>query len=367
MGINQNKNKMGRKAVSKLFYYISIALTFALAGITLAAGYACNIPPSSSTLMPLVGLIIPVLLIFCLVSMLYWLVRLRFWLLIPLIAICGNWNYLTRIFQPPHEDVGFVPGAFIIATYNVDSFRDETTGETCKAIASFLKKQQADILCFQEFGGNKEFTVDDIKTVLADWKYCVIPEATVDHPDLLQLAIFSKYPILDSQLITYPDSKNCSMWCDIETNGKVIRIFNNHLQTTEVSRNKRHLERELLNSSAHAEAIAFRMIDGLKQNFIKRSHQAETLEQIIDTTSHPILVCGDFNSLPSSYTYRTVVGNKLKDGFLTCGHGYMYTFRYLKRLLRIDYILHSPQLEGLNYDSPELEYSDHNPVLMKLK
>lgn len=35
------------------------------------------------------------------------------------------------------------------------------------------------------------------------------------------------------------------MWCDIDINGKRIRIFNNHLQTTEVSSNKRTLERNL--------------------------------------------------------------------------------------------------------------------------
>ena len=51
----------------------------------------------------------------------------------------------------------------------------------------------------------------------------------------------------------------------------------------------------------------------------------------------------------------------------TCGHGYMYTFRYFKKLLRIDYILHTKDFEGLDYFSPEVDYSDHKPVLMRMK
>ena len=88
---------------------------------------------------------------------------------------------------------------------------------------------------------------------------------------------------------------------------------------------------------------------------------------MITASPYPTLVCGDFNSLPSSYTYRTMKGDKLKDGFQTCGHGYMYTFRYFKKLLRIDYILHTKDFEGLDYFSPEVDYSDHKPVVMRMK
>ena len=38
--------------------------------------------------------------------------------------------------------------------------------------------------------------------------------------NLLQLAVFSRYPIKEEHLIIYPDSKNCSLACDIEINGR---------------------------------------------------------------------------------------------------------------------------------------------------
>lgn len=361
---------MGRKAVSRLFYYISIALTAALAAITLAGALATGISPSQSALLPFIGLALPVLLLLNLAVALYWTVRWRCWLFIPLIAILGNWGYIIRIFQFPASSKTPAVGVLTLATYNVDSFNREQSGITCKEIAAYMKSQKADILCFQEFGINDVFTADSVKAALADWEYSVIPY-TSDSLPLLQLALFSKYPIRDSKLITYPDSRNCSMWCDLEVNGKLIRVFNNHLQTTEVTRNKSKLVKEMKEElkqdeiGVGTEVAALRLMDGLHDNFIKRATQAETLQGLIDATPHPTLVCGDFNSLPSSYTYGTLAGSKLKDGFQTCGHGYMYTYHYFKHLLRIDYILHSADIEGVDYFSPELEYSDHNPVVMR--
>lgn len=96
-------------------------------------------------------------------------------------------------------------------------------------------------------------------------------------------------------------------------------------------------------------------------------HKPEHINQLISDSPYPTLVCGDFNSLPSSYVYQTVKGEKMNDGFQTCGHGYMYTFRYFKHLLRIDYILHSSEFQGVDYFSPDLEYSDHNPVVMRMR
>ena len=254
-----------------------------------------------------------------------------------------------------------------VATYNVDAFNHEHTGYSCKEIASYMRNLQADILCFQEFGINDEFGIDSIYAALSNWPYHYIPSSP-EGKNLLQLAVFSRYPIKEEHLIIYPDSKNCSLACDIEINGRTIRLFNNHLQTTEVSQNKRKLEKGLrTDDSQRVEHAALGLIDGLHENFRKRAVQADLLKQLIAASPYPTLVCGDFNSLPSSYVYHTVKGDKLQDGFQTSGHGYMYTFKFFKHLLRIDYILHSPELNSTDYFSPDLNYSDHNPVVMRMK
>ena len=376
------------KAFYRLFYYISIVLTSILAGVTIAGAFVGNAAPDSFKFMPFIGLILPILLLANLASAIYWTIRWRCWVFIPLIAIFSNWGYMSCVLQSPFFSPAsspmvkmnvYTPGVLTVATYNVDAFNHEHTGYSCKEIASYMRNLQADILCFQEFGINDEFGIDSISAALSNWPYHYIPSSP-EGKNLLQLAVFSRYPIRGQSLITYPDSKNCSLWCDIEIPGRTIRLFNNHLQTTEVTRNKRKLEKELYKEDTRkAERAALALIDGLHENFRKRAGQADVLKQLIADSPHPTLVCGDFNSLPSSYVYHTIKGNrkgdkagnkkgnKLQDGFLTSGHGYMYTFKFFKHLLRIDYILHSPELKSTDYFSPDWSYSDHNPVVMRMK
>lgn len=358
---------LGRKAVLKLFYCISIVLTCILAGITVAGAFSGQVSPAQHIVVAFIGLALPVLLLSNLAVMMYWGIRRRIWWLVPLIAILANWGYLSRIIRLSSPDQA-VESALTLATYNVDAFNRDQTGYTCKEMARYLEALHADVICMQEFGTNREFNVDSVKAAFAAWPYHLIPAVPETQKSILQLAVFSKYPILAQELIPYPESNNCSLWCDVDVNGKRIRVFNNHLQTTEVSRNKRILEKELTrDNTAGTERAAFLLADGLKENFVKRAAQAEQMRELIAASPYPALVCGDFNSLPSSYTYHTMRGDKLQDGFQSCGHGYMYTFRYFKRLLRIDYILHTAEFRGVDYFSPEVDYSDHKPVVMRME
>ena len=97
---------------------------------------------------------------------------------------------------------------------------------------------------------------------------------------------------------------------------------------------------------------------------IARSGQANVLAMDMRACEAPIIVCGDFNDVPYSYVYNTMLGDKV-DGFTECGSGFMYTFRG-KKAVRIDYIFHDKGMEGLTYYKRELSYSDHYPVFMKI-
>ena len=287
------------KAFYRLLYYLSILLTSILAGFTLAGAFAGDASPDSFTLMPFIGLILPVLLLANVVSAIYWTVRWRCWVFIPFIAILGNWGYLTRVLQSPLFDSASQPNtgslslkknergtesALTIATYNVNSFNHEHTGFSCKGIAAYMKELGVDIFCLQEFGINHEFGIDSLRTILSEWPYYYVPSSPAGE-NLLQLAVFSRYPIKEKQLVTYPNSNNCSLWCDIDINGQTIRLFNNHLQTTEVSRNKRKLEKELrADDTDRAERAALTLADGLHENFKKRAAQAEHINQLISAS-----------------------------------------------------------------------------------
>ena len=78
----------------------------------------------------------------------------------------------------------------------------------------------------------------------------------------------------------------------------MIRLFNNHLQTTEVSRNKRKLEKELRqDNSQRAKRAALTLADGLHENFRKRAVQANFINQLVSAS--PILLLSAVTSTHS--------------------------------------------------------------------
>jgi endonuclease/exonuclease/phosphatase family metal-dependent hydrolase len=94
---------------------------------------------------------------------------------------------------------------------------------------------------------------------------------------------------------------------------------------------------------------------------IKRAEQATALRKSINKSPYPVIVCGDFNDTPVSYTYHTVKGD-LKDSFIESGKGTANTYNGKLPSFRIDYILYSPVFTSYNFAVSSLNHSDHFPV-----
>lgn len=359
---------MGKSAVKGLFYFCLVAATLVLAALTIAAGKSGSVNPTESVIMPLLGLALPVLLIINLIVAICWAMAHRFWALVPLIAIGFNWPYFTSVIQFNADKEKTPDGKYLkIATYNVHGFGYEVTGYSCKEIARIMDQEGVDVLCFQEFGDNEYFPMDSICKTLSHWPHILMANNDSTQ-NVLPMAIFSRYPLIDRKLITYRESSNGSMMCDIVAGEDTIRLINNHLQTTNVNQKRHKWQQEIgvadTRREMHAAKDAALTLHG---NFVKRAEQTQIIGQHAKESPYPILVCGDFNSLPSSYTYHYLTGF-LEDGFRSAGYGYMHTYRYGKGLLRIDYIFHSPTLKGIDYYSLNLELcSDHNPVIMEVE
>ena len=106
-------------------------------------------------------------------------------------------------------------------------------------------------------------------------------------------------------------------------------------------------------------------LDNFRENTVRRAGQAEQISSLINATEYPLIVCGDFNDPPGTFTYETLK-NGLKDGFQTAGEGYGATYRGFHHLLRIDYLFHSTLLEGIKYKVIPYDMSDHNPVYLEV-
>jgi endonuclease/exonuclease/phosphatase family metal-dependent hydrolase len=234
-------------------------------------------------------------------------------------------------------------------------------------IISVVDSLRPSILCMQEFvttAKNPSRHFEDALPYLAynRVRYAAEPSG---NPNV-GVAIYSRYPIARSGHIDFENSSKSLLWADIAVRSDTVRVFNAHLQTTSISENDHEfiVNMDFVGDSTRTSKLR-QMVGKLRNNFIIRAAQADSLARGIALSPYPVIVCGDFNDPPVSYTYRRI-SRGLRDSFREAGSGYGYTFRGFFNLLRIDYILHSKSIECVEYASPEFDYSDHNPVTASL-
>lgn len=351
---------MGRLAVFKLAYFLSILFTFFILGLSIFAYFSGKINPVENMFAAYVALSKPILVVINAILFVYWLIRLRYWLWIALIGLMVNYEYITSMYQIYNPTKYANENRLKVVTYNVHSFGNEITGFSAKEFADMMNKEEVDVLCFQEYRGNGDFTVQNLQdTYSKTFPYSFIPEG-------ISQAIYSRYPIKQSQIIEFPNTNNGSIWVDLDVKGMTIRVISVHMQTTSFDRMRsKAAQARGSQDTEREEAIYLDYSDNFRENIIKRAEQAKQISSLVNATEYPLIVCGDFNDTPGTYTYETLKG-ELRDGFKTAGEGYGATYRGFHNLLRIDYLFHSSLLEGIKYGVISYDMSDHNPVYLEV-
>ncbi len=359
---------MGKKAVNLLIHTLLIIVTFITLVLTALAAAGSFTSPYENGFMALMALGLPGLLVLNVLFLVYWILRRRWWFIFPAIALGINYQYYPRVFQFPSRDIPRASAdakTIKVATYNVNYFGYEELPRTVEYIARYMRTENIDAICFQEFAHTDAFPMDSIAAKLG-LPYHAVGYNYTQYDDL---AIFSRYPISNVHLLVFQESTNSAMWGDLDVHGRKVRLLNAHLQTTSINWEKDDLERQFALGSTEDQArAAIRMSNIMKNNFRRRTYQATQIAHVMDTTTMPLIYCGDTNDTPSSYVYSTITGgDKRVDGFLDAGRGYGYTYHNMRKLLRIDYVMYTNQLRGLVYNSPDFAWSDHNPVIMELE
>ncbi len=350
---------MGRVALKKSVYYLSVFCTIVLGGVLALAVLAKYINPSSSSFMVVLGLATPALLIANCAAFLYWLCRWKVWAVIPILAIAANWGYMSAMYQFGDEKAGEDDEAIRVGTYNVCVFNNDYTGYSAKEIVDFLKENKVDVFCMQEYGSQGNFTTDSVDSIFSQvLKFSYAPR--VDKKN--GLAVYSNYPIIKHGYIPFRNSPNSALWCDIVKGNDTVRIFNAHFQTTNVSRIMRKADK----GKELAGGLAGSLENSATENAEKRAQQALYVRKLMKQSELPVFLCGDFNDTPASFTYQ-VFNEFLTDGFKKGGNGYGATYRYYGKVFRIDYIFVDKNFDVRNYHTLDKDLSDHKPVIADLK
>ncbi len=352
---------MGRLAVYKYVAMMFLVVQIVLSAFTFTGLYGGDVSPIGNSARAMLVYALPILICANILMLLYWLIRRR-WLLalIPVITIACCVPYIGTIVQFRSSDhtAADTQRGIKVASYNVAMFGRETSGFMAQDILANMRRQKVDICCLQEYNNIS----GDKKNTDAYHEY--FPYHQKGRDDMI---IFSRYPIKNSKAILFDDTNNSAMWADIDVNGREIRVFNVHLQTTGITRTM-HQAAKLKVQQSHDFSDS-RFMQAIFGNYtlgmMFRVGQAVTVANEKRESVNPCILCGDFNDVPYSYVYNTMLGNMV-DGFKECGSGWMYTYRGMKSV-RIDYIFHDQSLKGLTYYcDQQLTYSDHYPVYMKI-
>jgi len=381
------------KKEKSLFKIIFIVILFILnsvaAGGLLLSFLAQFTPPSTSIVITYCGLAFPYLLFVNLGFVVFWIfIRYKF-AFFSLIIILLNVNNIDKYYQmrgiekpdPCNNCIKFM-------TYNVKLFGLYNSNDTQTQlkerdkIFQFLKEEQPDIVCFQEYFVEKSNklnfeTTDSILSILNMKKRysrdniesyrTFFPVHNNEY--FFGIAIFSRYRIINSGSITLSDSAttNSAMFVDIRyKNNDTIRIYTMHLESYHLNSKELNvlemLGPNMLNNTdlnVKAKKLSGLMAKAYKQ----RGEQAKIIRAHIDSCRYPVIICGDFNDPPSSYTAHKI-GKGFKDSFRVSGtnRGITYHEDMLPHY-RIDYIFHDKRYTSYGHAvHTDITVSDHYPV-----
>lgn len=347
------------------FFHRTLVIICILFAVGLLLSYlSVYINPEKIWFLGLIGLTYPVLLIINLLFLVYWIIRWKLLFLIPTIAILFGINHLANYIQLPFGKKPEVTNPEIkILSYNVNLFRLYAWSKESPSfnkIFALAKAKDVDIACFQEFFLNGKLTE---KMVYNSLKMDSHVEFVIRNSRSgYGIATYSKFPIVNKGEIKFENTSNACIYSDIKVNEDTIRVYNCHLQSLRLKERNLNF---LINQDHHEESnavdelkdISFKFRDAL----IKRAHQVNMLTASVDSCKYPVIICGDFNDSPFSYTYHELTRN-LFDTFKEAGKGLANTYvRFFP--YRIDYILHSKSIKAISFSSPRVDYSDHYPVI----
>lgn len=332
--------------------------------------------PKSFWLISFFGLAYPYLLLMNLLFLAWWIIRWKrlYWL--SLLTLLIGWSNMKNLFHFGSEKESKIEsktGGIKVLSYNVrnfDLYNWSNNKETRNKIFSFLKKESAGIVCLQEFfqGDSGYFeTLDSVIHVTQSIDNHVKYTLSRRKKDHWGIATFSKYPIIFKGKVPFKyKSNNICIFSDLKIGNDTIRVYNMHLQSISFGYSDyKFIEALKENNDTldvdDIEIASKNILRRIKRAFIKRATQTAKILAHINACKYPVIICGDFNDTPFSFTYHEFA-EKYRDSFMESGSGIGDTYIGNMPSYRIDYIFHSPQFISSNFEIHREELSDHYAI-----
>jgi len=316
------------RLILTIFHLIIIFLLFG----TIMNAY---IPPSVFGMLNLLSLGFPILMIINILLLIFWIAtwkkRAAVFLILSLFFIIPTRRWIN--YTPTKKET---PNLKIISLNGKSGkFGDEN-------IYSFLNDQKADVVFTQEYKSDQN---------LKGFEYFERRFPVVK--------IQSRFPIVESGIVETDAKNGRCIYADIKVNGKIIRFVNVYMEPF-------YLDKSMIKPTGDMnvnEEKAKSIIHKLVPTFRKHQSQIAPIKGFLDSSPYPIILAGDFNSVPNSYEYYTL-SEGLEDTFLKVGKGSGTSFHDFKFPIKIDHVFASKSITPISYQvDRSMKISDHFPVI----
>lgn len=320
----------------------------------------------------------PFMLVILVLFLIFWLIFHPKYALLPLMALVIGWKSVSAFIAvrwPSSWDTNDKPeNSISVMSYNVALFglyTKKNSRPTREAMFRLIKAQKPDILCLQDFyTSEKQDDFNNREDISAEMN---LPYRFFSSDFNRQGSqhwgsiIFSRYPVIRSDKVKMsPGPMGESLiYADIVRGKDTIRIVNMHLESYRFNAQDYQSIEKIKKQEDTGLVAAKGIMNKMRDAYIRRSRQANIVADFIKTSPHPVIVCGDFNDTPASYTYFKVKGS-LQDAFLRKGSGIGRTFSGLSPTLRIDYIFADKRFTVNGFQTLQSDLSDHYPVISNL-
>ena len=357
--------------INRLVWWLNVLAV----GVFLLTYLAPHISPRSAWMLALLAMSYPYQLLLQFGFILWWTFFLRRRMLVSLVVVLIGWSHVGDHFQlfgrsaPAREVQG--EGVKLLS-WNVrlfDLYNWTSDRSTRDSIFSVLRREDADILCLQEFFHSPEEKrfFRSKSELMQDMRYRYVHDS-YSHVGRFGshfgIATFSTYPIVDRGVIVFEEHPhNQCIWSDIAIGKDTIRVYNAHLASYHFGDDEHQFLKDL-EEGTDTENIkrgGLRILKLLRKGLRSRADEVEQIAAHMAESRYHVVYCGDMNDVPMSYSYATLRKGR-RDAFRESGRGTGNT--YIGRLpsLRIDHILHDPELESWGHRTLPEEYSDHHAI-----
>ena len=337
--------------------------------VMLLVGYSDRLNPTDHPILSTVGMTFPFFLLANMAFLVFWLVFKwsRAWL--PVVGFFLAYVPIN-IYIPLHTSQEVPDGTIKLISYNVCSYGGNYKYENgFEKVLGYLNDQQPDIVCIQE----------DADT----WRRYVFKEysKTFAYNDTLVLAnneltlnalgIHTRFPIVKRERIAYSSLSNGSAAWWLKVDNDTLIVINNHFESCHLSTQDRNQYRHIIKGEIPSDSLRTEsqmLLVKLAEANAKRAGQIRTVRKYVEShPGYPVVLCGDFNDNPISYSRHTM-STVLTDCFVATGRGVGLSYNQKAFSFRIDHVFCSEDIQPFNCQvDSEMDASDHYPILCWLK